>query len=244
MSKEYRHDLGINGSGSSTGGLFQNVRINGEGTVTNDLDCLDFRVNGTGRVMGNVKAKHIKVNGVTVIEGAVDSEQLIINGQTDIGGDLSVRQLKLHGKSDIGGNLTGDRLEIGGELTVQMDCEAEAFVAKGSFDIGGLLNAGNVEIHLYGPCKVREIGGETIQVRRSGFGLSIQKIIHSLFPSFENRLTVDTIEGDDIYLEYTTAKVVRGIRVNIGPGCEIASIEYKDHFEQDKGAKVSEHNQL
>jgi cytoskeletal protein CcmA (bactofilin family) len=244
MNQEYRQDLTMNGSGSSSGGMFQKVKINGDATISNDLDCIELRVNGTNRIMGNVIAKHIKVNGMSVIEGSVDSETLNINGQIDIGGDLSVRQLKIHGKSDIGGNLTGDRLEVGGEITVQMDCEAETFNAKGAFTIGGLLNAGNIEIHLYGPCKVREIGGETIQIKSTGFGFSIQKIIQSLFPNFEKRLTVDTIEGDDIYLENTTAKYVRGNRVTIGPGCEITSIEYKDHFEQDKGAKIGEHNQL
>ena len=33
----------------------------------------------------------------------------------------------------------------------------------------------------------------------------------------EKRLTADSIEGDDIVLEYTTAQVVRGHNVRLGP---------------------------
>jgi cytoskeletal protein CcmA (bactofilin family) len=244
MIKQDRQDLVINGSGSSSGGVFHYVKINGDGQISGNIDCMEFKVNGSNRVNGNVKANLIKVNGISTIEGTVDADELTINGQADIGGDMSVRQLKLHGKSDIGGNLTGDNVDIGGELTVHMDCEAEKFVSKGSFAINGLLNAGNIEVHLYGPCKVREIGGEIINVKKAGFAWGLQKIIHTLFPNLENRLFADMIEGDDIYLEYTTAKTVRGGRVSIGPGCEIGSIEYRDHFELDKGALVNEHHQF
>ncbi|MDF2962709.1 MAG: hypothetical protein K0S39_4444, partial [Paenibacillus sp.] len=220
-NNELRSDLIISGSGSAAGGIYQNVKINGEGTISSDIDSIEFKTNGNSRARGNVKSKVIKVNGVTHIEGNVEADQVSVHGQTDIGGDVTVRSLKLQGKSEIGGNLTGDLLEIDGEMKVHRDCEAETFNYKGSFLIGGLLNAGTIDIQLFGPCEVKEIGGEMISVKRTGIHLSLHKIIHSLFlPGFEDRLKADTIEGDDIYLEYTTAKVVRGNRVNIGPGCE------------------------
>ncbi|MNG32826.1 hypothetical protein D3C84_1189280 [compost metagenome] len=53
-----------------------------------------------------------------------------------------------------------------------------------------------------------------------------------------NHLTSQTIEGDHIYLEYTTAEVVRGAHIKIGPGCEIGRIEYTEKLEQDKRSKV------
>ncbi|MFD0678063.1 MULTISPECIES: hypothetical protein [unclassified Paenibacillus] len=244
-NNDVRGDLIISGSGSTAGGIFDNVKINGEGTISGDIESNEFKTNGSSRTQGNVKSKVIKVNGIARIEGNVEAEQLNVNGQSDIGGDVAVRSLKLQGKSEIGGNLTGDLLEIGGELKVQRDCAAETFLYKGSFLISGMLNAGKIDIQLFGPCKVREIGGETISVKRTGLGLSLHKIIHSLFiPGFEDRLNVDTIEGDDIYLEYTTAKVVRGNRINIGPGCEINHVEYKDHFEQIKGTQVKEFSKI
>lgn len=39
----------------------------------------------------------------------------------------------------------------------------------------------------------------------------------------------ETIEGDDIHLELTRARVVRGNNVSIGSGCDIDLVEYKNN---------------
>ena len=51
-------------------------------------------------------------------------------------------------------------------------------------------------------------------------------------------LSTNSIEGDDIYLEYTKAKAVRGNNIILGPGCEIELVEYKDNFKQDDTSEV------
>ncbi|WP_282936790.1 polymer-forming cytoskeletal protein [Paenibacillus sp. RC67] len=244
MANVIRQKLVLAGSGSASGGVYQEVKITGEGQVVGNLDCTDFKVYGTSRVDGNVKSQSFKIFGTSVVVGNVDSDQVRIYGTSDIGGDLSVKRLKLHGSSQIGGSLTGDDLQIGGEITIQQDCEAESFSAKGGFTVGGLLNAGTVQIQLFGPCSAREIGGEIIKVTRSGLAYRLHKLFHALVPGTENILNADSIEGDSIYLEHTKARVVRGSSVRIGPGCEIDYVEYKDHFEQAKGAIVNSSVQL
>lgn len=62
--------------------------------------------------------------------------------------------------------------------------------------------------------------------------------IGGLLNAGTNVLTTEIVEGDDIHLEHTRAKVVRGNRVTLGPGCEVDLVEYKEHFHQDKSAKV------
>jgi hypothetical protein len=57
-------------------------------------------------------------------------------------------------------------------------------------------------------------------------------------------LTVRIIEGDDIYLENTHAKVVRGNNIEIGPGCEIKLVEYKYSFKKDEMAEVGTHKNI
>lgn len=244
MADVIRHKLVLAGTGSASGGVYQEVKITGEGQVVGSLECTDFKVYGTSRVDGNVKSHTFKIYGTSVVVGNVDSEHVRIYGTSDIGGDLSVKQLKLHGSSQIGGSLTGDGLHIGGEIKVQQDCEAELFTAKGGFTIGGLLNAGTVHIQLFGPCSAREIGGESIKVTRSGLAYRLHKLFHTFAPGTAGILTADTIEGDSIYLEHTKAKVVRGSSVRIGPGCEIEHVEYKEHFEQSKAARVNHSIQL
>ena len=82
---------------------------------------------------------------------------------------------------------------------------------------------------------MKEIGGETIRVDRGHkFGL---------FGRFK-KLTAEIIEGDDIYLECTRAKVVRGGKVVIGYGCEIELVEYRTDFERANDAKVAKNQKL
>ena len=65
-----------------------------------------------------------------------------------------------------------------------------------------------------------------------------------ILPKGHNKLTVDIIEGDDIYLENTHAKVVRGNNITLGPGCEIELVEYKNDFKQDKEAEIGTHRKI
>ena len=50
----------------------------------------------------------------------------------------------------------------------------------------------------------------------------------------------ESVEGDDIYLEYTTAKVVRGNTVRLGAGCKIDLVEYKTSLEKASDCIVKE----
>jgi cytoskeletal protein CcmA (bactofilin family) len=111
------------------------------------------------------------------------------------------------------------------------------FAARGIFEIGGLLNAGQLDIKLYRDCRAKEIGGEKIRIRKASL---LHAFSFFFKPSPHARLTASVIEGDDIYLENTTAKAVRGNRVTIGPGCKIGTVEYKEHFEQKKDSIVNQ----
>lgn len=118
------------------------------------------------------------------------------------------------------------------------DCNAEIFNLEGGFTIDGMLNADILRINLYWPSKVNEIGGSEITVKRSG-KISFLGIKNRIMPEGKNELTVDVIEGDDVYLENTIANVVRGNNVTIGSGCKIELVEYKNDFKMHEGAEVS-----
>jgi len=48
------------------------------------------------------------------------------------------------------------------------------------------------------------------------------------------------IEADEISLEATVAKMVRGKRVTIGPGCRIDQVEYTESLQIDPKSVVRE----
>ena len=219
-------DLKINGSGSSAGAKYNSVVVNGSGRIDGDLDCIYMKINGQCDVNGNVKADSVNVHGNTSIKGNLEAEKA-----------------KIHGTADINGNVSVEKAETYGSIDVKEDCNAEIFKIEGTFTIKGLLNAGELDLSLYGPSKVREIGGEKIKVKKKGKYdfLGLKSLI---MPAGNKGLTVETIEGDDIYLENTQAKVVRGNNIEIGPGCEIELVEYKNDFKQDENSKIEANKKI
>jgi cytoskeletal protein CcmA (bactofilin family) len=239
MKKGRARHLIMNGSGISSGGDFDKVRIRGDGTVNGELHCLDLKVFGSADLNGKVSTSLFEIFGQGNIGEDIVSEKMKIFGETDIRGNVTVKQFKLSGSTNIHGKLVGGDIRVYGETTVAGDCEADFFRLKGVVNIGGMLNAEKVEIHLhFGDSRISEIGGERIRVTR-GKALSVFNLLN-LFQSHSAELLVDNIEGDDIYLEYTRAKVVRGNNITIGPGCDIELVEYKNEFRQSEKSKVGE----
>ncbi|HML05250.1 MAG TPA: polymer-forming cytoskeletal protein [Methanobacterium sp.] len=262
MENKSKADLKIYGSGSSSGGKYRNVSIMGEGIVTGDIDCIKFKINGEGTLDGNLKAAdtvsimgegrlsgdvdcaNIKIYGEGELEGNLKAEDTVnIKGEAEIKGNLKAKNVKLYGQIEAGGELFADEAKITGNINTGGDCNAEMFKVEGGFTIDGLLNADVLKINLYWPSKANEIGGSEITVKKSG-KLSFLGLKNIIMPSGDNELTVDLIEGDDIYLENTIAKVVRGTNVTIGSGCKIELVEYKESFKQNNGVKVDTHKKI
>ncbi|MGG3467326.1 polymer-forming cytoskeletal protein [Neobacillus pocheonensis] len=236
MELKNRGDLVINGLGSSNGGQFNVVTLNGRGTINNDLECHEFDCNGSGVINGNLRAAEARVNGNAKFKGTVETGKLKVDGTAKFEKNLLVKDLRVSGKVSVGGSVRSEDIKLRGFLTVGEDCEAEIFKGEYRFTIGGLLNADEVDIKIYGECKAKEIGGQTITVRQHK-----GSFIGALFkPIFKAQLETDLIEGDKIDLENTIAKVVRGNQVRIGANCQIGVVEYTEEFSQDKNAVVND----
>jgi cytoskeletal protein CcmA (bactofilin family) len=244
MEQERKPDFKLNGVGSAGGGKYGNIEVNGAGSINGDVECEYISINGSSQIKGNVKASGIKTNGAGKIAGNLISEESEVNGALNITGDINAGKMKISGSLNAGGNLHASEINIKGALKVKGDCEAEIFSAAGAFNIGGLLNAGSVYVDVVGNSSAREIGGEKIEIRKSNnIAAQIQRFIKDVFNS-RDFIAADTIEGDDIYLESTAAKVVRGSNVKIGPECEIELVEYKDQIEISGGSKVREQKKI
>lgn len=229
---EQRIDVKIAGDGALNGGTYGAVTVNGAGSINGDVDCTSFRVNGAGTLNGKLLAKDVTVNGTATFKGEVQSSAFNVNGDASIREGAGISQLKVKGNMSVGGGLAAHDVDVRGLLNVAGDCETETFTGEGAFTVGGMLNAGTLDVRIYGPCKAREIGGERIIV-------NAPRGIAQFFTFFaEKRLTVDVIEGDEISLENVTAKVVRGGKVTIGEGCDIETVEYVDEFYRGAAARV------
>ncbi len=236
-----RQSVSIAGAGRLAGGEYAHVRISGSGRVEGDVVAQEIRVSGAGKFHGNVKAKEIEVSGSGKFAGRVEADTLETSGSCGIEGDADVKEFRSSGAQRVGGSLRGHYVRASGTLSVAHDVEADVFTSSGKFEIGGLLSADRVEVKLVGDSRAREIGGESIDIRASSgfnFGFSLTRGLRLGFGV--GTLAVSEIEGDSVHLEATTADVVRGKTVNIGPGCRIGRVEYAETLDVHSEAEVKE----
>ncbi|GGG67152.1 polymer-forming cytoskeletal protein [Paenibacillus radicis (ex Gao et al. 2016)] len=219
MVEETVRHLLISGIGALKGGIFQEAKIEGVGDVDGDVVCTNFKLDGKVKVDGSVSAQKVEMNGVAFITGSLRSDSMSVQGKLEVKGDL-----------------IGEDLQLNAKLIVKGRCETESLRANGSLRMG-MLNAGSVHIELNGTSHIAEIGGGHIHIQKQS-AVSLNKWLKAPEIPPVSKLTAQMIEGDDIYLEYTTAAVVRGTNIIIGPGCKIGLVEYKAKFDQDKKAKV------
>jgi cytoskeletal protein CcmA (bactofilin family) len=254
VEKKKLHDLKISGSGTSGGGQFDEVKISGSGKIAGDIDCREMKISGSGTVVGDVKAGVIKTSGSSTIEGDTKAEiistsgsskydgsvmaaEMNISGSSKVSGDLIIKKFKVSGSCKVGGKIQGGQIKASGSLKVGQDCEVETFSSSGSVHIDGLLNADNVQIEINHESSIKEIGGEKISVTHHNSNKLIKQVVN-FFLQKEDYLYSDLIEGDEIYLENTKAKLVRGKNVVISENCDIVTVEYSDSIDVHKDSRI------
>ncbi len=203
-------DLKIVGDGTYPGGNYEKVSITGNGVVSGDVTAREARFTGSCAVQGNASFQYFRIMG----QGDVDGD--LISEEVKVVGELNAKSIRT------------ELFKMKGFLNSSGNIEVEEMNVKGGFDIEGSLNVGQLVINLQmAPSSVTEIGGEEITIKS-------KSLLNRKY-----RLEADLIEGDTIYLEYTTAKVVRGNEIVLGPGCQIGLVEYRENLE-NKGSKVGD----
>jgi len=236
-----KRSASLSGAGKLSGGDYTRVSISGAGRVSGDLKAESLRISGAGKVEGHTEALSITVSGSGAFGGDVISEEMRVSGAARIDGIARVKELKCSGTYRVRKSVAAEYVKTSGVLRVGGDVEADLFKASGGFEIEGLLSADKVEIRLGGRCFAKEIGGAKIDVRRGGYrerGILLDGLVKMLSGRGTAELRVSSIEGDEIHLEDTTADVVRGTRVEIGPGCQIGSVEYSERLDVHPEAEV------
>jgi cytoskeletal protein CcmA (bactofilin family) len=242
MADEVRNDIKTAGGGSFSGGTYGDVTFNGSGTINGDVDAITYRVNGAGSNNGRVKSQSIVVNGTGSFNGEVQANEMTINGDASIRDGAGIGRLVVKGNLSVGGSLAAHDVDLRGFLRVSGDCQAEQFTGEGGFTIAGELNSGNLDITVQAASSAREIGGERIVVRQPTGSIASLTGLLTVFA--EKRLTAETIEGDVVWLENTTAKVVRGKQVTIGAGCVVDLVEYAETYTPGGAPQVRETRQV
>ncbi|WP_136607103.1 bactofilin [Paenibacillus dokdonensis] len=236
-----RSDLQMSGIGRSQGGSYSHVRLDGMSKINGDTDCISLDSNGTMTIDGALQSESVSINGTAKVEGGLNTNRMTLDGVLTVKEHAVCNELlTVNGRLSIGRGLDGEKVEIFGSLKTRKDVQCEVLSVHGGFSIDGLLNAGLIDIKLNMPCRVQEIGGENITVRR----LKKFSVIEQFVPVLSAKLQAHTIEGDEINLEYTEAEIVRGNDIRIGRGCKIGRVEYKNQLLRDDDASIGAVHQI
>lgn len=220
MDKHQLPDLIINGVSGGAGGTYNNVNMD-----------------GVGKVVGPIVARMFKGNGHMNLNDDLTAEEAECNGVIKVMGNMRFGTLKVDGVLNVGKSFRGESCTLNGMVSIKGDCELEDFVGEGSFNVGGLLSAGHVDFKLQSQGKANEIGVESLVIRQVNNGFW-SKMFSGIIPKLRPELCARTIEGDFIDVEYTTADIIRGNIVIIGPGCTLGRVEYREQITVHPEAKV------
>ena len=250
------NDIHISGSGRASGGRFNSVHISGSGKLQGAVECESFQVSGAGKVEeggltvhgplfcsgaakieGPLAAGSGKVSGSLDVEGDAafgEGTELTVSGSIKVEGSLRAGKLSVSGVCKTEGDVSGTEITVSGVLKTPADVQAEKFQSSGALSIDGLLNAETVEIELNGDNAVGSIGGGRVLARNKPRGFSLfgrQK---------RNCLKTELIEADEIDLENTDCRTVRGVNVHIGAECVIDRVEYSGTLTTAPDAQIGE----
>lgn len=242
-NKRVLGSISISGSGTAGGGDYESIKISGSGKITGDTTCKEFKCSGSGKVVNSLKIGTGKVSGSAKFEDQVIADAFTVSGSATIVGPFTVGELKSSGSLKVETEVKAESIHVSGSLKVESDCSAEQFYLSGGCQIGGLLNADQIDIKLGGRCDIQAIGSESITVKIGHFNGALMDLFSSLF-SQEPYLYANSIESDDIYLENTIAKTVRGRNIVIGRGCDIETVEYTGSLDLTDNAKVKNQTQI
>jgi cytoskeletal protein CcmA (bactofilin family) len=225
-----RPNLEVEGKERVPGGLYDTVSVDGKLVVDGDLDARALVVQGTASVTGQTRIGRLEVAGKVELGGPVEAQSVLIQGKGELGGDLK-----------------GERVEVSGRLSVAGDVTVREFSASGRFEITGALRADQVSVELLTTSRAASIVASSVRVvtRPDNAGTVVQVRARGVRitnvsggQTQPSRLEVESVSGDTVTLEATTARRVSGRSVVLGPGCDIGRVEYREQLEVDPAATV------
>lgn len=231
-------DMRLAGKCKVNGGEYNHIEMSGYGKVTGEVKANTMDSAGYGKALKNIDISYLSTAGAFKSYGDIKSEEKIntagaFKALKNIYGNV----ISLAGSFKCFGNMTFDLLDIKGAIKCKGNCEGRKISGEGRIRVGSLLSADEIEIKLSGTSIVSEIGGEKIKIEE-GNKQNLKIGIFRYNP--KSLLTCKSIEGDEIILENTHAKIVRGKNVTIGKNCVIDKIECSGELNIKDGSLVKE----
>lgn len=263
------HSVKVAGSGTIDGDVTaQTISIAGSCTIEGSATAEELKTAGSSRVTGDVHAEEFRTTGSSTVEGNVTADVLKSSGSQRVGGKVTAGYVKTGGSLKVGGDVEADKFVSEGSFKIDGLLSAdEISIRLGGECRAQEIGGERVEVRArstqgFDPEELsermeRKTKGKRWKFRELGIDIDIdfEQLTHELgklgaklgdlgvsLTGFggHGTLQAETIEGDDIYLESTRAKTVRGKRVTIGPECEIERVEYEESLDVHDSSDVTQ----
>lgn len=231
MSDKKGKNLKIMGETSAIGGKFEKMRAMGECKIQGDVRAKNCKLMGECTIDGNLNCGFYRNMGETEITGSLKAAEIKLIGQTHVNGQCYIRNGSIYGELNCEKDINGNQIRVRGMMRSRGNVNLKKLDMRGGIFVDGVLNCSSVDILLRFDADnyIHEIDTPNLRIRRK----------HSLFNNAPVvNFQADTIEGDDLDLEYTTARIVRGTHVSVGAGCKINRVEYTDKYSEGKHTEV------
>lgn len=237
------------------GGTFNKVVIRGKNIIEKDIKCKSFLVDGVCKLKGNLEAKSIVIKGQMSIDKSVSGknvrfggivnvkencniEDLTISGKALLEKDIICKELNIAGSASIDGNVESSYMYVSGVSYLKGNLKVDKLALSGGLIAEKSIKGSNINITLGTESKINNLKGKNITVKNPEntaklFSKMLKKLVKN-----KVQLSCKKIEGDKIYLENTTADLVRGNVVIIGEGCNIKKVEYIEELKVIENGKV------
>lgn len=205
--------VSISGSGRIEGWKGGSISISGSGKISDD----EIRISGSGSLPGDMVTQKLTVSGSLNVDGALETEKLTSSGSLRIDGPLTVKDLlAISGSAKINGAIDAHEatVNINGSLKAKGNVTCNEAEMNGSYKVEGNMDCTGSFIS--------ELDGKS-QIEGS---LSTGGDVHIEQDRSSASLELDSIRAKGkVYVEGVIAQLVQGRTVEIGPNCDIKTVE-------------------
>lgn len=244
-------NMKLAGNGEIIEGEYQEIKIMGNATSCGAVKADTIHIMGGAHLNGNIETGECVIHGNAVIKGNIVAESMKVNGNFNLEGDCRINELTVNGKTEVDGVfecnnvvLRGDmfitkgcqtkELKVYGGVRAQADVLGEKITIEGRIDCKGLLSAEEIYLHASRESYCKEIGATKLVVEKPFY--------HLFWSGFskKNSLSCDLIEADEIKLENTNAKIVRGKQIHLVKACQVDTLEYSEQYTKGEACEIRE----
>ncbi|MFF2908647.1 hypothetical protein [Paenibacillus sp. NPDC057934] len=192
---------------------------------------LPLKVKGSLLRRDDIVATSVEVLGALTARGSITTTRLKISGECSVANACVAHQVKNLGSLRVR-SLQAEEIHSSGYFSATQETTTGSLYAEGAVRMSSLTARDSIEIRLGNACSIDKMGaGGEISILLSSTPFSF--LMGPL-----RKMNCGTITGTTIRLERTSADLVCGEDVTIGPGCIIQELHYSKRLNVDSKSKV------